>query len=149
MPGASISANLGGIIFKIFWGSMPPDPPRRPNNFFCRFAPQKNFLGANLTPANSRKLTTMHNFRFPSHPAKTCQAQANNELSTAKNQYFWMVRETSQLTQGKTSSPPRTFLKKKSICESSLHCKCHEIKVTFFFSNFYNHGQRKQLVSHG
>ena len=26
----SILANLGYLIFKIFWGSMPPDPPRRP-----------------------------------------------------------------------------------------------------------------------
>ena len=26
----SILANLGYLIFNIFWGSMPPDPPRRP-----------------------------------------------------------------------------------------------------------------------
>ena len=49
MPGASISANLGGIIFKTFWESMPPDP----------LEGLKNVLGANLTPANSRKLTTI------------------------------------------------------------------------------------------
>ena len=26
VPGKSVSANLENVIFKIFWGSMPPDP---------------------------------------------------------------------------------------------------------------------------
>ena len=30
----AISANLGCLFFKIFWGSMPPDPPRGPKKIF-------------------------------------------------------------------------------------------------------------------
>ena len=33
----AISANPEHYIFKLFWGSMPPDPLRRPKNIFsCR-----------------------------------------------------------------------------------------------------------------
>ena len=32
----TISANPEHYIFKIFWGSMPPDPPRRPKKKFSR-----------------------------------------------------------------------------------------------------------------
>ena len=28
IPGKSVSANLENVIFKILWGSIPPDPPR-------------------------------------------------------------------------------------------------------------------------
>ena len=43
----AISANPEHYIFKIFRGSMPPDPPRRPKTIFscCRVA-QKIFSGS-------------------------------------------------------------------------------------------------------
>ena len=36
----AISANPEHYIFKIFWGSMPPDPTRRPKKFF--FSPPRD-----------------------------------------------------------------------------------------------------------
>ncbi len=45
----AISANLGCLFFKIFWGSMPPDPPRRhKNNFFLGFHVSHSFLWLKL-----------------------------------------------------------------------------------------------------
>ena len=36
IPGKAISASFGNIIFKIFWGTMPPDPPRTGLKNFSR-----------------------------------------------------------------------------------------------------------------
>ena len=44
MPGKPVSANLEGLIFKIFWGSMPPDPLKGLKNFSHRCAAQQNLL---------------------------------------------------------------------------------------------------------
>ena len=43
VPGKAILAHMRSWIFKLFWGSMPPDPPSRPKNFSRRFAAIKIF----------------------------------------------------------------------------------------------------------
>ena len=46
----AISANLEHYIFKIFRGSMPPDPPRRPKKNFFRCSVAQNFFQDRLPP---------------------------------------------------------------------------------------------------
>ena len=47
----AISANPEHYIFKIFWGSMPPDPPRRPKkNFFSPPRGSKLFFRIDVPP---------------------------------------------------------------------------------------------------
>ena len=41
--GNAISTNLRCLNFKIFWGSMPPDPPSRRKTSVRRFAAFRNF----------------------------------------------------------------------------------------------------------
>ena len=43
LVGNAISSNLRSLIFKIFRGSMPPDPPRRTKISVRRFAAIRNF----------------------------------------------------------------------------------------------------------
>ena len=45
MPDKPISANLEEIIFKIFWGSMSPDPPEGLEKFLSPLHGSKLFLG--------------------------------------------------------------------------------------------------------
>ena len=45
-----ISANPEHYIFQIFWGSMPPDPHRRPKHIFLAAASLKNFFKNRLSP---------------------------------------------------------------------------------------------------
>ena len=40
----AISANPEHYIFKLFWGNMPPEPPRRPKKIFLVTAWLKNFF---------------------------------------------------------------------------------------------------------
>ena len=41
------------LFFKIFWGTIPLDPPRRPKKFFLAAALLENFLG--LTSPQNKK----------------------------------------------------------------------------------------------
>ena len=52
-------ANLGPYILKIFRGSMPPDPSRRPKKSPCRFAARKTFLGQALPPRHKNLATAL------------------------------------------------------------------------------------------
>ena len=44
IPGKSISASFENIIFKIFWGSMPPDSPRTGLKNFSRRCAAPTFV---------------------------------------------------------------------------------------------------------
>ena len=44
IPGKSISASFENIIFKIFWGSMLPDPPRTGLKTFSRRCAARTFV---------------------------------------------------------------------------------------------------------
>ena len=44
IPGKSISASFENIIFKLFWGSMPPDPPRTGLKTFSRRCAARTFF---------------------------------------------------------------------------------------------------------
>ena len=46
----AISANPEHYIFKIFWGSMPPDPRRRLKKIFLASAWLKNLFQGRLPP---------------------------------------------------------------------------------------------------
>ena len=46
----AISANPEHYIFKIFQGSMPPDPPRRPKTIFLAAAWLKSFFSIDSPP---------------------------------------------------------------------------------------------------
>ena len=45
ISGNPISGNPGGLIFKIFQGSMPPDPLKGAQKLFLAAAQLENFLG--------------------------------------------------------------------------------------------------------
>ena len=46
----AISANPEHYIFKIFQGSKPPDPPRKPKKIFSRRRVAQNFFQDRLPP---------------------------------------------------------------------------------------------------
>ena len=50
----AISANPEHYIFKLFRGSMPPDPPRRPKNFFSRRRVAQKFFSGSTSPPNKK-----------------------------------------------------------------------------------------------
>ena len=55
MPRNAISANPEHYIFKIFRGTMPPDPPRRPKKNFSRHrVAQKFFSGLTSPPPQTK-----------------------------------------------------------------------------------------------
>ena len=60
IPGKSISTSFENIIFKIFWGSMPPDPPRTGQKIFLAAARLQLFLARNLTLNYCNKLANMY-----------------------------------------------------------------------------------------
>ena len=56
MPRNAILANSEHYIFKIFLESMPPDPRRRPNNFFLVVAWLKTFFRIDSPPQKKQKI---------------------------------------------------------------------------------------------
>ena len=66
IPGKSISASFENIIFKIFWGSIPQDPPRMVQKIFRAAARLQLFLARNLTLNYYNKLANMYCNRFSS-----------------------------------------------------------------------------------
>ena len=48
-------ANLGPFILKIFWESMPWDPPRRPKTFYSLFRGSENIFGSGTAPPQAQK----------------------------------------------------------------------------------------------
>ena len=64
IPGKSVSASFQNIIFKIFWLSMPPDPPRTGLKNFSRRCAAQTFLPRNLTLNSYNKLANIYCNRF-------------------------------------------------------------------------------------
>ena len=60
IPGKSISASFENIIFKIFWGSMPPDPRRTGQKIFLPAARLELLLARNLTLNYYNKLANKY-----------------------------------------------------------------------------------------
>ena len=60
IPGNSISASFENIIFKIFWRSMPPDPPRTGLKIFLAAARLELLLARNLTLNYYNKLANIY-----------------------------------------------------------------------------------------
>ena len=64
IPGKSVSDSFQNIIFKIFWGTMPPDPPRTGLKNFSRRWAARTFLPRNLTLNSYNKLANIYCNRF-------------------------------------------------------------------------------------
>ena len=64
IPRKSVSDSFQNIIFKIFWGSMPPDPPRTGLKNFSRRWADRTFLPRNLTLNFYNKLANIYCNRF-------------------------------------------------------------------------------------
>ena len=58
ISGNAFLANLGRFILKIFQGSMPPDPPRRPKQFSSPLCGSKEISGVRLCPPTDKNLAT-------------------------------------------------------------------------------------------
>ena len=92
IPGKSVSASFQKIIFKIFWGIIPPDPPKTGLKNFSRRCAAQTFLPKNLTLNSYNKLANI----YCNHFSTILYIISDNSLITLMKSgittKYWLVK---------------------------------------------------------
>ena len=89
----AISANPEHYIFKLFRGSMAPDPSRRPKKIFSRRCVAQNFFSGSTSPQT--KILDRTLFSYCSWPP----VQQKSRLLIGLNRVLFCFNNSSQITK--------------------------------------------------